>query len=974
MSSFQLRGTSLICLLTALLALPSRAAALDPAKAITQFAHSVWQTRDGLPQNTISAIAQTPDGYLWLGTREGLARFDGLRFKIFNTESTPEIGHNQILSLFTDKAGALWIGTWGGGLTRLEAGRFTRFTAADGLPSELVSTIFQDAQGRLWIGTDGGGLARLDGDRFTAMPSRDALGKHVRAIAEDNAGLWIGSDAGLAHLTPGGTLESFGPQQGLAHRSVRTLLRSRGGVLWIGTEHGLNWMEGRTLWGFPDGRPLAHDMVFALREDRDGGLWVGTDAQGLRRLHDGVVTSFTSQHGLSNNSVYSLFEDREQNLWIGTNLGGLNRLRDAPITPFTQREGLSNNYTRAIFQDAEGSVWIGTEGGGINRLREGGLTTFTTKQGLSNDTVFSIAQDPSGVLWIGTDSGLTRFENDRMQSVTRNTPMANESMLALAVSRDGSIWLGTFAAGLVRYHDGAFTAFDTTNGFPHNTVNVIHEARDGTLWIGTRGGGLSRYRDGHFTTFTTRDGLSDNLVFALHEDAAGVLWIGTYGGGLNRLKDGRFTSIRRAQGLYDDVIHRIIDDGGGQFWMSTNRGIFRARQAELDAVADGTAAAITSVAYGPRDGMRNAECNGGGSSGARTRDGRIWFPTIAGAVSFNPQQLGTSAPAPPVVIEEVLVDGRPVEPRPALTMPSSAQTLAIDFTAMSLIAPESLRFRYRLEGLEDDWVEADGRRTAYYSKLPPGRYQFRVIASSRDGVWGDAGATLALAVAPTWYETAWFRGGVVLMLALIGPLLYRARVAHLIAQKASLERIVAERTAELAEANARLVRLADEDGLTGLLNRRAFDAALDEECRRAARANAPLALLLIDIDAFKAYNDHFGHQAGDVCLRAVSDAVRHAHRRAGELVARYGGEELGVILPATSPAVAVEMAENVRRSVENLALPHPASPAAPVVTICVGVASCGADVPCSHEALVAAADRALYRAKQNGRNRVATTD
>jgi diguanylate cyclase (GGDEF)-like protein len=324
-----------------------------------------------------------------------------------------------------------------------------------------------------------------------------------------------------------------------------------------------------------------------------------------------------------------------------------------------------------------------------------------------------------------------------------------------------------------------------------------------------------------------------------------------------------------------------------------------------------------------------------------------------------------------VVIEEVLVDGRPVNPRPLLTMPSSAQTLAIDFTAMSLIAPESIRFRYRLEGLEEDWVAADARRTAYYSKLPPGRYQFRVIASSADGVWGDAGATLALAVAPNWYETALFRGGVVVMLALIGPLVYRARVAHLVAQKASLEHVVAQRTAELAEANARLLRLADEDGLTGLLNRRAFDAALDEECRRAARANAPLALLLIDIDAFKAYNDHFGHQAGDVCLRAVSDAVRHAHRRAGEVVARYGGEELGVILPGASPAAAAEMGEQVRRAVERLALPHPGSPAAPVVTISVGVASCGADVACSDEALVAAADRALYRAKQDGRNRVA---
>jgi diguanylate cyclase (GGDEF)-like protein len=954
------------------LAVPAEALALDPAKAITQYMQDVWQTGDGLPQNTVTAIVQTPDGYLWLGTREGLVRFDGVRFTVFDTRTTPELGHNWVLSLLVDREGRLWIGTSGGGLARLSGGQFTRFSTADGLPNDHVSVLVEDGEGRLWVGTDGGGLARYEEGRFVLEPSRGALGASIRAIVQDEESLWVGTEAGLAELHRDGTLTSFTPDQGLSRRSVRSLLRDREGVLWVGTDLGLDRMkDGRfTVFTRKDG--LSHDVILSLAEDGDGNLWIGTDGGGLDRRRDGRFTSFTERDGLSNDTVYALHEDREGSLWIGTNLGGLNRLKDGRFTPFTTKEGLSSDYIRAVYEDREGAVWIGTEGGGINRLRDGRFTAFTTRDGLSNDIVFSILEDRQGSLWIGTDSGLTRFKNGRFDVFTANMGMSNDCVLALYEDRAGSLWIGTYAGGLNRLENGKFTAFTTKEGLSNDTVNVIYEDRAGALWIGTRGGGLDKLDNGRFTAFSTKDGLSDDLVFALHEDEEGSLWIGTYGGGLNRLKDGRFTAITERQGLIDNVIHRIIEDGLGDVWMSSNKGIFRVSKRELDEVADGARERLTSVVYGTADGMKNAECNGGADAGTMTADGKIWFPTIEGVVRIDPEHVPMNPLRPPVAIEEVLVDDHPVEwgVGEPLRLPPATNTLEVHYTALSLLAPDAVRFRYRLEGFDEGWVEAHGRRVAYYSKLPPGSYRFQVVASNDDGIWNEDGASLPVSVAPRFHETVWFRSLVGLFFVLSGPLFHRFRIRRLTRQKSELERLVAERTAEVGAANLRLAQLAREDGLTAVLNRRAFDGALDEECRRASRLRTPLALMLLDIDSFKDYNDRNGHQAGDACLRAVAQAVAGAHNRAGELVARYGGEEFAVILPGASRDGVREMAEHVRRSVFDLAIAHPGSTVAPFVTVSVGVACTSPDLDFLPSNLVAAADRALYLAKQRGRNRV----
>jgi diguanylate cyclase (GGDEF)-like protein len=545
--------------------------------------------------------------------------------------------------------------------------------------------------------------------------------------------------------------------------------------------------------------------------------------------------------------------------------------------------------------------------------------------------------------------------------------LSNDCVLALYEDREGSLWIGTYAGGLNRLKDGRFTAFTAKEGLSNDTVNVIYEDRAGNLWIGTRGGGLNRYKDGRFTAYTTKDGLSDDLVFALHEDREGSLWSGTYGGGLNRLKNGRFTAVTEKQGLYDDVIHRILEDGLGDVWMSSNKGIFRVPKRELDEVADGMRERVTPVVYGTVDGMKNAECNGGASAGTMTRDGRLWFPTIQGAVQFDPEHLPTNRLPPPVAIEEVLVDGKPVDVSEGLRLPPAAQTLEVHFTALSLVAPEAVRFRYRLEGLEEEWVEADTRRVGYSQSFRP---EATASASSRPTTT-DSGTRrgrrstsryrrdFTNVMVRAWWCCSSFSPD--LFSPLPGTAAHAAKAGSSGSSPSEPPRSRRQRAARAARPRGRVDRRPEPENVRRDARRR---------CRRACRLQTPLALMLLDIDAFKAYNDRHGHQAGDSCLRAVARAVAAAHRRAGELVARYGGEELAVIVPGVQRENLAALAENLRLRVLDLALPHPDSTVAPFVTVSVGAACAEPDVDVLPQDLVAAADRALYLAKQRGRNRV----
>jgi ligand-binding sensor domain-containing protein/signal transduction histidine kinase/CheY-like chemotaxis protein len=806
--------------------------ALDPRKAITQYVHDVWQTKDGLPQSSITAIIQTRDGYLWLGTFGGLVRFDGMQFTVFDTSNTQALRSKRILALFEDRDGALWVGTENGGLSRFDQNRVTTYTTRDGLPNDSVFSICQDREGTLWIAT-WDGLARLkDGTVQPYSTSEHNFRGRVSFVITDRHGsVWVGHGRQVMRLSDGTwtTQMVIDPPEGW----MNSVYADREGNLWIGTwGNGLyrRTRGGWTVYGTREG--LSHNRVTALVEDRDGNLWIGTEGGGLNRLKDGRLSSFTDKDGLPSRVVRALLEDREGSLWIGTEGGGLSRLKDGRLTSFTDKDGLVGSSLVPIYQDRAGALWIGAACGGLSRFQISDVgvqtdrlrtppaalgaptvvTTYTVQQGLPNNCVWALTGDREGNLWIGTHGGgLTRFKEGRFTSYTRADGLADSIVFSIYEDRSGTLWIGT-NSGLTRFKDGRFITYRTADGLVNDSVRFITEDRSGALWIGTLGG-LSRLQDGKFTN-VARDGLSHDHVRTIYEDRDGILWIGTYGGGLNRLKDGRFVHYTRKDGLYDDVVSQILEDDRGNFWMSGNRGIFRVRRDELNEFAEGRIKSVTSMAYGTTDGMKSHECNGGGQpAGCKTRDGRLWFPTTKGVVVIDPNDQKTNPLPPPVVIEQVRINRQPVGLSRAVEIPPGRGDLEFYYTGLSFLAPEKVRFRYRLDGFDKEWIDAGARRVAYYTNIPPGRYRFRVIARNNDGVWNETGAALEFSVRPFFYQTGVFYAlsAVAVVLAAWG--FYRLRVRHLKARERGLARLVQERRqAEeaLQESNRRLEQALGE--------------------------------------------------------------------------------------------------------------------------------------------------------------------
>jgi len=773
---------------------------LDPAKALTQYVHESWHVADGLPQDDVLSLAQTPDGYLWLGTEEGLARFDGVHFTVFDKGNTPELQSNDINALLVDQTGNLWIGTGGGGVVRMNRGKFTAYTVQSGLSNNTVHSLGEGRDGAIWVGTEGGGVNRLMSGKFTAYNAKTGLADdsvYSIAAAKDGS-VWFGTGAGLSQFKDG-SFHSFTRQQGLPNLNIRALFEDRDGALWIGTNGGgLSQFRDGHFKTFTTRDGLDSNAVFSIFQDKEGTLWVGTFGGGVNRWSNGRFVPYPKDPGTARNDVWTIRQDREGNLWFGSD-SGLSQLRDGQLTSYGSAEGLSSEIVLPIYEDPQGSLWMGTAGGGLNRIRNGQFTSYTAKQGLSDSFVLSLTADQSGAMWVATRHGLDRMKDGKITVYTTHDGLPNDIVLCLWPDRDGSVWLGT-RNGLGRFDAGKFTTFTTRDGLSNNYVTFIYQDHTGTLWVGTGGGGLDRFKDGKFNAFTSKDGLSSDNVTAMHEDGNGTLWVGTSGGGLNRFTAGRFTSITMKDGLFDDKVFQILEDGNHNFWMSSNRGIFRASEKQLNDFADGRIKSIQSFTYGTAEGMKSRECNGGFQpAGWAARDGKLWFPTMKGAVEIDPGKIAAAGLAPQVRVEQVVVNRQTFAPGADIRIAHSDGKVEFLYTGVSLSAAKRVAFKYKLEGFDGDWVSAGARRVAYYTNLPPGHYQFRVMAAGDNGKWVEQDAPCAIYLAPRFYQTAWF----FLLCSSLGVGLlagaYCLRIRALARREHELTERVEERTQELQQ-------------------------------------------------------------------------------------------------------------------------------------------------------------------------------
>jgi signal transduction histidine kinase/ligand-binding sensor domain-containing protein len=763
--------------------------ALEPTTPLSRLGHQSWTVENGLPQNTVPVLLQSRSGYLWAGTELGLARFDGVSFRVFD-HAIPGFPDAEIRCILDASDGSLWAGT-GDGLVHILGGKSTLFTTREGLPHNSVRSVIQTSDRNLWVWTEGG-IAHWDGKQFQSIASQsDAPHAGITSIAADNSGiLWVGTAGGaFFHDKPGwhrasplsanATLVAL-VNSGVAGQAYSGSENPNGDVLLASTDGIYRAQQGRLkqvakpdsllqgsisfVAGMADGSIAAasnstvvilpataaasHDIrrfavgkqlpgsrIESLYADREGSWWIGTN-HGMARIAPGAQTAelMPQTDPLAAAAVVAFLEDREGDLWAGTETSGLHILRDAHFQIVGAAEGLSSESTTAIVQDANKAMWIGTRDHGLNRIADGKTTVLTDTNGLLSNVILSLAAEPSGDLWVGTPDGLNRISKGKITSFTSADGLPDDFIRSLLAAPDNSLWIGT-RHGLTHWQQGRFRTFTQADGLGSDLVGALALAPNGDLWIATLNG-LSRLHGDKLHNFTTADGLSSNIVTALDFTPAGSLWIGTQDHGLD-LWNGQQILHTSLSGITE--IHGLTHDSLNHLWIAGNFGLARTDEGELLACAQNSTqhgCPASAHLFTTADGLRSRETsNNGHPTAIRTQAGLLWFATPRGAMVADPANFAKDPGLPLVDTERFVVDDKeiPLETQTGpLSIAAGHLRFEFDYAGLSFASPQKIRYQYALEGFDRDWTDAGTRRTAYYTNIPPGHYRFRVRVSYAD--------------------------------------------------------------------------------------------------------------------------------------------------------------------------------------------------------------------------------------------------
>lgn len=951
---------------------------------------------DGLPNNSVSSMFQDRRGLMWFGTQSGLARYDGHTFFHYHNEpfNATSLPHDLIQTVFYDEAtDTVWVGTYGG-LAKLNAGSssFETFQHDPEDPSSLsdnvVIAITRGPDDRLWVGTQNGLNRMTDDGQFERIDTPDPI---IRDLFVDSTGtLWIGTLAGLARWNP--VSDRVEVVEGIESPYIMSIDELEPGILVLGTWELGDAIGGVAAYEIGTGeiwrRRFSTNTIYSVLAGSDGTVWAGSWGGGLFAITaDGQIFEFTpeTEENLRDPVIYSLFEDRAGLIWVGTNGGGIHLLsprqrnfrayRHEPDRP----RSIPSGRVTEILRSGNGTLWVGTYGGGAARLAPGSdrwQRYSEQNSGLLNNIVNEIFEDHDGTIWIGTNGGLQRFDPvaetfQAWEDVYSGVPLSGTIVYAIHREPDGRYWIGTYRNGITRYDpaSGERTVFSASarddREIANDLIYDITQDSRGTVWISTNGG-VSRYTPATETMVTyrhdpdDRSTISNNTVRTVLEDPQNQIWLATFGGGINRFNPGdeTFTHITQNDGLPSNKIVSLLIGDDDRLWAGTQQGI-----AALDP-ADRTVQVLDE-----HDGLFGTEFNTGA---VRDPDGTLLFGGAHGITRIDSAIDAQNPVPPPVHITDVQIFQHSVDPYrlsfndATIELAAADSFVAFEFAALDFETVSGNTYRYRLAGFDEEWVDAGTRSFASYTNLPAGRYRLEVIAANPDGIWSPEPAALELLVRAPWYFRWW---AIVLWSAILAGLAWvtvRAREAHVLSGK---NRELEHAVSQLAVANQELERLSVHDSLTGIHNRRYFDAAISDEWNRARRTGAPLTVLMIDIDYFKNFNDRHGHVAGDVALKAVSTAMSDQLNRSTDFVARYGGEEFAAVLYETDTVGGRSVAERIRLAVAAT----PIGEDIPRVTVSIGAATM---VPENDDVMeiVNRADRALYLAKERGRNCVILAD
>lgn len=761
--------------------------ALDTTKLLTQFIVDSWSTDQGLPNNAVLAHIKASDGYFWLATYDGLVRFDGLRSKVFKQLNTPKLTTNSLFSIYEDIATTIWIGTNGRGVVCYSQDTFSIPSFNDQLPNGTVTAFAEDEHKNLWIGTRKG-LVSVKGSQLREIP--DAL-KHlnVYCLYTDTDGvLWIGTLGEGLWRYDGTNLKQYTTKDGLSSNSVRSVKMARDGKLWIGTEEGIcMMMEDIIMLMTPD----LSTFVNGIDIDAYGTVWFGTDG-GLVRYSQKQFELLKIGDGTSTDAIQSVFSDKEGSLWLGTYHHGLMRLRDGKFRNYTAKEGLPNELVHTVFAEKE-KIWFGTDGG-LSLLQNDHIQNFTLGKRSHENRIRTILRNQEGKLYIGTYSGLFVKQNNSFLKIAMKGGGGTDSRIRrLLEDKEGTIWIGT-NSGLFSLKKGAKVALAALPELENSYVMALSLENNGRLWVGTNGNGVYSLWKDTLNRYNLEDGLASEVVFDIFEDRKGSLWFMT-NNGLSRYKDDKFASADEQSGLFANTLFQLMQDRAGNFWFTSNRGIFQVSTNAMQRLMDEKMPlAISDFRhFSKADGLRRTEVTPS-SRGTLAPDGILWFGTLQGVSAIDPIHLPLNLNAPLNKIEKVIADKKEYLLRDEVILPAGSRYFEFHYTGINYKAPAAIRFRYQLENFEEVWHDAETRRVAYYTNVPPGKYTFKVRAANEDGLWSEEVAVIPFVKEAFFYENSWFKVFALLLFLSAGILVYVMRIRKLKYQNAHLNLQVEKRT------------------------------------------------------------------------------------------------------------------------------------------------------------------------------------